>query len=117
MSSFVDGKFLGRRLIRTGAEEERGSVSSSASSTTEGLVSKDGVDKFLSTSKLSSPCRVRSLNWFTLVSPESCRNLRILKSAAVLGLLKISLPTEGGLGSERRRAAGPSGGRGGGEGE
>ena len=43
--------------------------------------------------------------------------LRILKSAAVLGLLKISLPTEGGLGSERRRAAGPSGGREGGEGE
>lgn len=35
----------------------------------------------------------------------------------MLGLLKISLPTKGGLGSERRKAEGLPGGREGGEGE
>ena len=68
--------YLVRRLSRTGADEERGSESSSTTNGGEGLMSKEGVDVFLSTSKLSSPWRVRSLNWFTLVSPESCRYLK-----------------------------------------
>lgn len=68
--------YLILRLIRTGADKERGSESSSITNGGEGLVSKEGLDVFLSTSKLSSPWRVRSLNWFTLVSPESCRYLR-----------------------------------------
>ena len=46
--------YLVRRLIRTDADEERGSESSSTTNGGEGLVSK-GVDVFLSTSKLSSP--------------------------------------------------------------
>ena len=37
--------------------------------------------------------------------------LRILKSAAVLGLFNISLPTRGGVGSERRTAEGLPGRR------
>lgn len=54
MPSFVDVSLV-RRLSRTGADEERGSESSSTTNGGEGLVSKEGVDVFLSTSKLSSP--------------------------------------------------------------
>ena len=38
-------------------------------------------------------------------------NLRILKSAAVFGLVITSLPTSGGVGSERRTAEGLPGRR------
>ena len=42
---------------------------------------------------------------------DATTNLRILKSAAVFGLVITSLPTSGGVGSERRTAEGLPGRR------